>query len=108
MSINESQYRILVVFYCRNNLTDNYIQFIILNTLIVSCFIIIIVMKDTIINNFGYDSVIFTNKRDWLDTKEYDQKLNKMVDIEDENKLNIRKKAAESEYVERVLKRIYE
>ena len=85
-----------------NSLTDNYIQFIILNTIIVSCFIIIIIMKDTIINNFGYDSVIFTNKRDWLDTKEYDQKLNKMIDIKDENKLNIRKKAAESEYTERV------
>ena len=85
-----------------NNLTDNYIQFIVLNTVVVACFIIIIIMKDTIINNFGYDSVIFTSKEDWLDTKEYDQTLRKMVEITDENKLNIRKKAAESEYVERV------
>ena len=85
-----------------NNLTDNYIQFIILNTVVVAGFIVIIVMKDTIIDNFGYDSVIFTSKGDWLDTKEYDQTLRKMVEITDENKLNIRKKAAESAYVERV------
>ena len=80
-----------------NKKTDNYIQFIILNTVVVLLFLLAILFKDTIILYIGFDSVLFTTSSSWLDDKE-DNKV-----ITDEDKLKIRKRAAESEYRERIL-----
>tara|TARA_Y100001970_G_C14118609_1_gene795016 strand:- start:573 stop:1058 length:486 start_codon:yes stop_codon:yes gene_type:complete len=86
-----------------NNQTNNYIQFIILNSIIVSLFLLMIIFKDTIIPHIGFNSVLFTTSSSWLDDKEYDQNLKKNIVITDENKLKIRKRAGESEYRERIL-----
>ena len=56
-----------------NKKTNNYIQFIILNTIIVIVFMISILFKDNIIPMVGYDSVLFTSSDDWIDRDEYDQ-----------------------------------
>ena len=87
-----------------NNLADNYIGFIVQNTILIIFFSIIILFKDTIINNFGYDSVIWTSEEDWLDKRKYD-KQGKLIKGEKDlspEQLEIRERAAKSEYTERI------
>ena len=86
-----------------NNLTDNHSQFIIINTILIVFFIIVILIKDTIIDNIHYNSVKLTFGEDWIDKRKYNKqgilvKGEKELTLEE---LRIKENAGESEYFER-------